>query len=391
MPGHDAVHPDTRTVLFAGGGSGGHISPGLAIAEQLVEQDPRLHCLFACSDRPVDRSMLERAGADFVPMPARPFSRRLRGLLDFGLGFRRTTRLVRHLLRERRIELVVALGGYVSAPIASAAAREQVPVLLVNLDRVPGKANQYVARRATTILSAVETISTGQDWEVTGMPLRRASLAPGPAADCRRTLDLDPDRNVLLITGASQGARTINEVLPHLGMTMPSAFEGWQVLHLCGDADAVDRVDSQWRNAGIEARVIPFLHEIGVAWGAASACVSRAGASSVAEARANCIPTIFLPYPYHRDDHQLHNAQPMVELGGALIVKDSMDTDLTSAALEAGLVPVLTDPSQRAGMAEALARESIPDAAALVAQRVLSLKPGTPISGNSDGESRLEE
>lgn len=361
------------SVLFAGGGSGGHISPGLAIAEALQVIDARIECLFAPSKREIDRSMLQQAGAEFIPMPARPLTRSPRGIVDCWRGYRATMNATRGLLASRRIDRVVALGGFVSAPVVSVARRAGLPVLLLNLDRVPGRANRMVARKATTVLSAVQTIHHGIRWPAVGLPIRQAAQARATPEAARSALGLDPRRETLLITGASQGARTINELMPRIGGNLAGTLASWQVLHLCGDEHLVPTLQAQWDQAGFPVQVRSFLHEMGQAWGAASLCISRAGANSVAEAWASAVPTIFLPYPHHRDMHQQHNAQPMVDTGGAVIVEDRRDAESTRSALEPLLLQLLVSGEDRTRMREALVRESPGNVAAQVAQTVIEL------------------
>lgn len=363
----------SASILFAGGGSGGHISPGLAIAEAVRELDDSATCCFAPSDRQIDRSMLEQAGEHFQPMPARPLLRSVRGMVACWRGYRDTKVAAGTLLETRRIDRVVALGGFVSAPVVSAATAAGLPVLLLNLDRVPGRANRMVARRSNTVLSAVETIRHGTTWQAVGLPIRRAARAGGSPEMARTAFGLDPNRDTLLITGASQGARTINELVPKIAERLSSAMTSWQVLHLCGDEQLVDPLQKQWDDSGVNARVRSFVHEMGDAWASASLCISRAGANSVAEAWAAAVPTVFLPYPHHRDNHQLHNAEPMVAAGGAMVIEDRRDSELTRRLLEPVLEQLLGSEGDRMRMHRCLVRESPGNAAQKVAQAVLEL------------------
>ncbi|MDG2291824.1 MAG: glycosyltransferase [Phycisphaerales bacterium] len=359
------------TFLFAGGGSGGHISPGLAVAERLLEHDPNTQCHFICSDRAIDRTMLSQAGVAFQPMPARGLGRSPRGALRWYQGYRNTIKAMRQVFRDTSVDMVLTLGGYVAAPVATAAAQHRVPLMLLNLDRVPGKANRRIAARTTNRFTAVPLVHPKSGWEVLGMPIRRSAMASASAADCRTALGLDPDRNVLLLTGASQGARTLNTVMPRIATERPHAFTNWQVLHLCGDASMVEPLREQWSDSGVDARVVDFLHEMGLAWGAADACVSRAGASSVAEAHANAVPTIFLPYPFHRDDHQRFNAEPLVAVGGAILVTDEIEPDRTATTLGDALEPLLQSAQLRQQMQHTLQKEAWVDAADVIARHLL--------------------
>src|SRR5690606_17293760 len=152
-------------------------------------------------------------------------------------------------------------------------------------------------------------------------PIRRAALASADAAECRRRLGLDPDRRTLLVTGASQGAESLNRFMATFAERRPEALRDWQVIHLAGPRQIGD-LRSAYERAGVPAAVFEFLDAMGEAWGAADLALSRAGASSVAEAVANRVPTIFAPYPWHKDQHQKRNAEPLIDAGGAWLVDD---------------------------------------------------------------------
>lgn len=362
------------TIVFAGGGSGGHISPGLAIAERLRELSPGTRTIFICSTRSIDAEMLREAEAEFVPLPAQPFSLRPLSLLRAMRAFRRARTAAEELLEREQAGQVVALGGFVAAPVAAAASRLHIPVTLVNLDAHPGRANRWLAGRSDRVLSAVPTAGdrrfARRVASVVGMPLRRLAVAPGQPGECRRRLGLDPDRKTLLVTGASQGSLSINRLLEAICQRRPELLRGWQVLHLAGQGDAASLL-AAYRAAGVPAVTLPFLHRMGLAWGSADAAISRAGASSVAEAAANLVPTLFLPYPYHRDLHQRLNAQPLAERGAALLELDQVDADANLAALGPALDRLLADAASRDAMRAALRREPPRDAATAIARMLL--------------------
>ncbi|MBL9121065.1 MAG: UDP-N-acetylglucosamine--N-acetylmuramyl-(pentapeptide) pyrophosphoryl-undecaprenol N-acetylglucosamine transferase [Phycisphaerae bacterium] len=369
-------------VLLAGGGTGGHISPGLAIAERIRSLDSTARPIFACSRRAIDAEMLREADAEFIPIPAEPFSLRPGKLLKclvegwHGRGSAET------LLREAHIRHVVALGGYVTAPVVAAAHRLGVPILLVNLDATPGKANRWVARRASRILSAVPTPTMPHFAErVIGMPIRRIAIAPSDPFTCREMLGMRSDRKTLLVTGASQGATSLNDLVPFLAKAKPGLFAEWQVLHLCGQGDPAS-LQSAYDALGVPATVLRFQHRMGLAWGAADLALSRAGANSVAEAAVNGIPTLFAPYPYHKDLHQKHNAQPLVEEGAAAMALDRIEPALNMDGLGRELVDLMTNPARRTAMRERLGSRSREDAAATIARVLLGLDatgPGTSV------------
>ncbi len=364
----------TRTFVFAGGGSGGHISPGLAIAERLLESCREARAIFVCSTRSIDQTMLVDASARFEALPAAPFTLRPIGLVRFVRAFRRCEQMAGALLERERVEGVISLGGFVSAPVASAAGRRNIPITLVNLDAHPGRANRWLAKKSSTVLSAVPTPEdrsfSARIERIVGMPLRRIAMSPASPEHCRQRLGLDPNLKTLLVTGASQGAMSLNRFVVALAARDPGSLRGWQVLHLSGP-DEVEPVSAGYRAAGVRALVLPFLHRMGLAWGAADLAVSRAGASSVAEAAANAVPSLFLPYPYHRDLHQRLNAEPIVALGGARLALDQIDPQLNVRAIGPQLIELLTDDPLRASLKAALRAHPPIDAAADIARSLL--------------------
>lgn len=362
------------TIILAGGGTGGHISPGLAIAERIRMISPGARLVFACSTRAIDASMLREAGAEFSPIRAQGFGSHPRQAVRFLLSLIRARRDADELIARTKPAWVVSLGGFVTPPVVAAARRRNVPVLLVNLDATPGRANRWVAKRATKVVSAVAVSELpGFASAVIGMPIRRIAIAPASTELCRAELGLDPATPVLLITGASQGAQSLNDLGLELARTHASAFKEWQVLHLCGanPAGGIARYERAWREAGVRAAVVPFLYRIGVAWGAAELALSRAGASSVAEAQANRIPTLFAPYPFHHDLHQRANAMPLVNAGAAALELDLVDPAKNMSGLGAVLVRLMGSAQQRAQMRRALAEIPPPDSAEQIAEYLL--------------------
>jgi UDP-N-acetylglucosamine:LPS N-acetylglucosamine transferase len=204
------------------------------------------------------------------------------------------------------------------------------------------------------------------DWLEVPPIVRSAGLAGRPAADCRRELGLDPARPTLLVTGASQGAGSINQMMIRFVKGEPSPLATWQIIHQTG-RDGADEVRTAYAAAGVPALVEPFFTKMGLAWGAADLAVSRAGAGSVAEAWANRVPTVFMPYPYHADDHQKLNALPLERAGGAVVVTDHVDPDANLQGAGRALAARLGDAPARAAMRQALERLGPVDGAARVA------------------------
>lgn len=364
--------------VFAGGGTGGHLFPGLAIAEELVKRRPEARCVFLCSDRAIDTQILSVAklgGApvEFTALPAKPVAIRPRALMKFLASWGPSVRATRAVIRAASGPArLVSMGGFVAAPAVQGARAERVPVTLVNLDAVPGKANRWIANRAQAVFTAVTPARTfgRHPWVEVPPIVRAAGLATQPAADCRRELGLDPARPTLLVTGASQGAGSINQMMIALVQEDPSRIAAWQVIHQTG-RDGVEQVRAAYASASIPALVEPFFTKMGLAWGAADLAVSRAGAGSVAEAWANCVPTIFMPYPYHKDEHQRFNAVPLERAGGAAIATDRIDPAANLREAGKTLEARLADPASRTAMRAALERLGPVDGAARIAQALL--------------------
>jgi len=265
------------------------------------------------------------------------------------------------------------MGGFVAAPVVQAARREHVPVVMVNLDAAPGRANRWISRHALEVFTAADVGAKHTNWIRVPPIVRNAALAPGTPEECRKLLGLDPHRPTLLITGASLGAKSINDfagafVEAH-GHWM--AQQGWQIYHQTGKGE-YGWLQDKYAQARIPARVDAFLSAMGLAWGAASCAVSRAGAGSVAEAWSNRVPTIFMPYPYHADQHQRLNAMPLANAGGAIVVQDRIDAARNQQEAGDALLGLLRDQKQREAMRASLIALGPTDGASWIAKSLLA-------------------
>ena len=362
------------SILIAGGGSGGHVTPGIAVAEALHQIDASIDVTLAVSDRSIDATMLTDTPWPTLRTPARPLRRSPMGLLRFLMGFHATRAQLKSYLQRSHTRAVLLLGGFVAGGVQAGARLAGVPTLMLNLDAVPGVANRWITRRATVRATAVQTVPPTLDQVFPGVPVRRAARPPADAASCRERLGLDPNRRTLLVTGASQGARSINALMRHLAGTCPQWLEGWQVIHLTGGTDEARCADA-WHAADVPALVQAFRHDMGLLWGAADVCVARAGASTVAEARFAGVPAVYLPYPWHKDRHQWHNAEPSVQAGVAVVVDDAIEPDTTWPAFGAALEPLLQGDAL-ARMQRAAASTVGQDGAHAAAEALLKLATG---------------
>ncbi len=375
-----AARSPARAFIFAGGGTGGHLYPGIAIAEALrarLGDAALVH--FLTSARAIDATVMNAAPFAWEALPALPPRARPLGLAQFALAFRAAVKQTRARLRSLRTQAadgrvtLIAMGGFVAAPAVWAARRERVPVVLVNLDATPGKANRWMGAGVAFTQMPVEE-AFARHWTLVPPIIRSGARPPGDRAACKRTLGLDPSRPVLMITGGSLGAGTVNQALAALAERLAPLLraQGWQVLHQCGSKDeAVLR--EAYARAGVTARVEAFVQGLGLWWGAADLAISRAGAGSVAEAWSAQVPTVFLPYPYHRDQHQRANAQRLVRAGGARVVTDLIEPGRTLIELEPALRSLLSDEQAREAMRAALGALGPANGAERVAEGLLGL------------------
>lgn len=319
------------TVVFAGGGTGGHIYPAIAVADALRERGADI-AFIGTADR-LEATIVPKAGYPLYTitshwLPRTPSLELLRTLAANVCGIVQSLRL----LADRRPDLVIATGGYVAFPVALAARIRAMlrlslaPVVLLEPNAAPGLTNRLLA----------PIVDEVWDAQTTGIPVRAAlrRLPPRPQAIAR--LGLDPARRTLVAMGGSQGARSINDALLR-AIESGAIPSGWQLLHLTGERD-YDRVSTALRTLsgrGVEfaCTARPYLDEMGDAYAVADLLVTRAGASTLGELIALGLPAILVPYPFAAQAHQAENAGRLESAGAAVVVTD--------AELEGGALPAL--------------------------------------------------
>jgi len=363
--------PDLATYIFAGGGTGGHVYPGLAVAAELTRLRPDAKVVFACSRREIDRRILDPQPYAIVPQPVRPLPRRPWQVFSFARAWWASSRLARDLVRDLRPRAVLGLGGYAAGPVVKRAARRRIPTGLVNPDAVPGKANRYLAKYADVIFTQFEptrrSFSPRLEGKVrcVGCPVRRALLG-ADRHEALRHFRLDPARKTLFVQGGSQGAANINQAVLALGGDLDELADTWQVLHVTGPGQG-EQVFRQAADRRILVRALEFCDRMDLAYAAAALVLGRSGAGTVAELSATGTPAVLMPYPYHADQQQQQNAAPLAEAGAAMICQDERDAALNAEALRGTLIVILRDPARLSAMEQAAGGLARPDAAATIA------------------------
>ncbi len=356
--------------IFAGGGTGGHLIPALAVAESLAGFRPDARIVFACSDRDIDHRILSAAPHAFVPQPIRPLPRSLRGWGGFMRCWSRSRRLARRLIGDLRPAAVFGLGGFAAAPVVSAASATGIRCCLLSIDALPGVANRHLAGKVEAIFAqfAESASAYGRHagkLQVVGCPVR-ADLTAADPAEARAALGLRDDRKTLLVMAGSLGAANINRAVADLRTDLQALAVEWQILHLAGPGK-LGQIRAHWDGSGVHRVALEFCDRMDLAYAAADLALCRAGAATIGELAATGTPAVLMPYPHHRDRHQERNAAALVATGSGLVVDDTTAA-ANLAALRDRLLPVLREPERLAAMTEAAAIGARTDAAEKIAR-----------------------
>lgn len=355
------------SVVLAGGGTAGHVSPLLAIAGAVVEAAPAARILAVGTAAGMETRLVPAAGYELatigrVPLPRRPSL----DLLKLPFKFAAAVRQAAGIIDAAKADVVVGVGGYVSTPMYIAAKLRRVPVVIHEANARPGLANRVGARLAERVAVAFkDTRLPGARW--VGMPMRREIATLDRQASrgaARRRLGLAPEEPTLIVTGGSSGALSINRAI---AAALPElAAAGIQVLHITGRNKAL-------RDAEGQLLTSPGYHQVEYVDGmqdvyaAADLLLARAGAATVCEVAAVGLPSVLVPLP-HGNGEQALNAASLVEAGGAVLVRDG---DFSARWVAEELVPLLKNPARLQQMSAAAHGLGIRDADARMAQLVL--------------------
>ena len=351
-------------IAIACGGTGGHLFPGLAVAEQLKQHGCDVALLISPKD--VDQQAVKSApGMEIFTLPAVALQNK--NYFSFARSFVKSWLSARKIFKQRQPVAVLAMGGFTSAPPVLAAKFSGIKTFLHESNTIPGRANKLLARFVNVaFVGFPETAArlNARKVTVTGTPVR-PQFQPRDAAVCRTALGLKANRPTILVVGGSQGASGLNEMV--LSALPLPAEKNWQWLHLTG-ANDFEKVQAAYAARGITAVVKPFLAEMELALGAATVAVSRAGASSLAEIAAMRLPSLLVPFPAAADNHQFFNARIFEMSGAAWLLEQKKSTPEQVAAMLAELVD---DHSVRSKMQSALIQWHAPKSAGQIAENIL--------------------
>jgi UDP-N-acetylglucosamine--N-acetylmuramyl-(pentapeptide) pyrophosphoryl-undecaprenol N-acetylglucosamine transferase len=356
-------------VVIAGGGTGGHLYPGIAVALELRSRQPDAQISFAGTACGIEARVVPREGfpLDLIRsggMKGKSFVDRTRAATLVPAGLADGWRIVSH----RRPDLVIGVGGYSSGPVVLAAALRGVPTMLLEQNAVPGLTNRLLARvvRAAAVTFDSTQAFFGSKAFVSGNPVRPEFFAVGSAQESVPYGQASVTR--VLVFGGSQGAHAINVAMVEAAAKL-AAGPALGLVHQTGERD-VEMVRAAYREAGLPAIVEPYLDDMGRQLGQADVIVSRAGATTLAEIAAVGRAAILIPLPTATDDHQRKNADALAAAGAAEVL---LQSDAGGGVLASRILALAVDGARRRRMAAAVRALARPDAARMIVDRAIEL------------------
>lgn len=362
------------TIVIAAGGTGGHIYPGLALAEAITEIRPGARVEFVGTSKGLERELIPAAG----------FPLHLYDMVQFaGQGWRKATVPIplarsswqaRGILTRVGATAAVSMGGYSGVPLVVGARLARVPAIVHEPGAVPGKANQLAARFTRNVATSFpQTRFLGLDVRYIGYPLRAAITSFDRGArrpEARAAYRLDDGVSMILVTGGSQGARSLNE----LSLDLAERWAGRNDVRILLKAGARhhEKVAAALEhNPGRDlVELVRYIDRMDLAYAAADMAVTRAGAGTVAELAVVGLPAVLVPFPHDEHDEQTHNAAPLVDAGGALLVRDQ---EATAEIIGPLIDECINDPDKLDAMRAGMRSNAKPDAAAHLAVWALDL------------------
>jgi UDP-N-acetylglucosamine--N-acetylmuramyl-(pentapeptide) pyrophosphoryl-undecaprenol N-acetylglucosamine transferase len=341
-------------LVIAGGGTGGHVSPGLAVARVWQQRHGKASVTWAGRPGGIEERMARAEGLAFAPVEALPLKRSLdRSNLGLPLSLLRGFGQAWRLLDEVRPGVMLVTGGYVSVPAAMAAVLKGLPLVLIEPNAVLGIANRFFSGAAGAVCVAYPMPKMRPNMVLTGNPVRFRSRLPSGAV-ARKKFGLKAKGPVLLVLPGSGAAHSINEALIR-GL---KGLQGIQLLWMCGAADEA-RVRAAAKAVAAQAEVRPFIEDVAAAYAACDLVLARCGASMLAEIALAAKPSLLVPYPHATGDHQRLNAARFAGAGAALMMEDAqlgqgrLADELKSLIYDAGRLARMAAAARRLGKADA--------------------------------------
>ena len=355
-------------VLIAGGGTGGHLYPGIALARELQRRDPSTQVSFVGTAQGIEARVVPREGfeLDLIKVAGLKGKSRVERVMGFGLLPIAAIDALR-VLSKRRPDVVIGVGGFASGPMVALASLLRYPTMLLEQNALPGITNRILARfvRAAAVNFEAALTYFPRTGFVAGNPVR-PEFFPAQNEEANDRFHQPRDAARVLVFGGSQGAHAINVAMVEAASRLAATGIRLAITHQTGERD-LDLVRTAYERAGLPARVEAFIFQIDREMKQAHVVLCRAGATTLAELAASATPAILVPLPTATDDHQRKNAEVFARAGGAIVIEER---DLKGDALTGALKEVLGDASRLARMSTAAKTLARPDAAERIADRV---------------------
>ncbi|MDP4200349.1 MAG: undecaprenyldiphospho-muramoylpentapeptide beta-N-acetylglucosaminyltransferase [Bacteroidota bacterium] len=360
-----------RTILIAAGGTGGHLYPALAVAEEIRRERTDVRVIFVGTHDRIESREVPRAGFPFNPIAIEAPRKSATGMIKFPFDLARATLDCMRLMARERPAVMLGGGAYLSVPAGVAAWTMRVPIALLEINSIAGSANKFLAPFADQLFAAYhESLAQfpnrlAQAASVCGTPVRLDLGALDLSKeDARTSFGLDPTRTTILVFGGSLGARPINQAMELAASEL--ATSGYNVLWQTGKSSEAEILREKFQNQP-NVRATEYIYEMERAYRAADLVVCRAGASSLAELARLAKPAVLVPWSGAMANHQEMNALAFERDGAAVVLRDNEVKDRLLETVRA----LLCDPEQLRSMAAAMRHRDTPNAANIVAQWLL--------------------
>lgn len=347
-------------ILIVAGGTGGHLYPGISVANKLKEQNHQV--LMIIRDKDMEKEVVSKYHLEFDTISGVGLKKSISGLLKFCIHFIRGLGQAKNILAKFKPDVILAMGNYLSLPVALAGQRYNIPVVLHEQNCLPGKATMFLAKKAAKIcISFIESTGYLEKYQskivFTGNPLR-----PEMAARQGNT-SVKPGKNILVF-GGSQGAHSINMAMIAALDNMEKVRTEATITHLTGTKD-LSLAEDGYRERNFDVTLVSYLHDMQEVYTKATLVVSRAGAATIAELAFYGLPSILVPYPFAAEDHQRINADVLVKSGAARMI---LDRDLTGEILAKNIMEIIQNDTTLQQMSAAARKLAQPQAAEHIAK-----------------------
>ncbi len=354
-------------VLFAGGGTGGHLMPAINIALALSRKDKDLQALFVGRKGGMEAAIVDRFGFRIKEIEVVALKRNLGGILRFILNWNKGLKQASEIIDDFAPQVVMGTGGYVSAPLVRAAHKKGIPIFMQEQNSLPGLATRTLSKKAESVFIAYESATRylpKGNCRLVGNPIR-PDLLDGDKGAAFSEFSLESSKNTLLVVGGSSGARGINGAVMDI-VNRELIPSDWQLLWQTGQKE-YEKISGEIDKNKFCGKILPFIDNMPGAYAISDLIVSRSGAMALAEIAVCGLPSILVPYPYATGDHQTLNAREFAQTGAATVIPESE----IGGRLPSALGELIVDIEKRSSMARAAGKLARPEAANIIAETIL--------------------